>query len=265
MTPQEQYESEGYTILKNVIDTKLALTAQDHVQWLLKQNTHLRPEQLGHDLARTDAFWYRLVADERILDAIEPFIGPNIALFATHYICKPPGDGQAVLWHQDGSYWPLEPMDVLTVWLSCGTTDRENGCMRVIPSTQDLDLQEMKENTSTANVLNSSIDDSFVDDSGAVDIALGPGDISIHHPNVIHGSEPNVSDRWRYGLTIRYIPTTTRLKIPDAGCAFLLRGEAVEGINTYLPIPKFDDSSSFGFDGAEAWPPSGPGLTGWKA
>ena len=60
-----------------------------------------------------DAFWVRLIADERLLDVAQAFIGPNIALFASHYIVKPPFDGMPVLWHQDGSYWPLDPMEVV--------------------------------------------------------------------------------------------------------------------------------------------------------
>ena len=59
-----------------------------------------------------DPFWVRLVGDQRLLDIAKLFIGPNIALFASHYIAKPPGEGQAVLWHQDAHYWPLEPMEV---------------------------------------------------------------------------------------------------------------------------------------------------------
>jgi len=68
----------------------------------------------------------RLVADDRILDLVEPILGPNIALFASHYICKPGGDGMPVAWHQDGSYWPLEPMDVVTAWLAVDDSTVEN-------------------------------------------------------------------------------------------------------------------------------------------
>ena len=74
-----------------------------------------------------DPFWVRLVSDDRLLNVAETFVGPNIALFASHYIAKRPFDGQAVLWHQDGSYWPLEPMEVVTLWLACGRGDYARG------------------------------------------------------------------------------------------------------------------------------------------
>ena len=51
----------------------------------------------------------------------------------------------------------------------------------------------------------------LVDESKAVDFVLKAGDVSVHHPNIIHGSDANNSPRRRCGLTIRYIPTTTRI------------------------------------------------------
>ncbi len=233
---REAFDRDGYVIARNVIDAELAAEAVDHVEWLLKENPDLQPEQLHHHLAIQDSFWIGLVSDPRLLDLAEIFIGPNIALFATHYIAKAPKTGKPVLWHQDGSYWPLEPMNVVTLWLACSDSTRENGCMRVIPGTQNLNLQEMRPNKDVESVLGSEIDASFVDDSTAVDFELGPGDVSIHNPQIVHGSEANTSDRWRVGLTIRYIPTSTRI-LNGAGCPFLLRGEAVEGVNDYLPLP----------------------------
>jgi len=253
-TIREAYDLEGVVIVRNAIDADLAKEGLDHIQWLLKKNPDLRPEQLHNHLMTHDAFWVRLISDPRLLDITEQFIGPNIALFASHYIAKQPYDGQPVLWHQDGSYWPLEPMEVTTLWLCLDESTPENGCMRVIPRTQHTELQQMKERKDVANVLNSAIDDSFVDESKAIDIVLGAGDVSIHHPNVIHGSAANTSSKWRSGLTIRYIPTSTR--ITRAGqwpSAWLLRGNAVPGINTYLPLPKWTAENSMPFKGQEAW------------
>jgi hypothetical protein len=98
------------------------------------------------------------------------------------------------------------------------------------------------------------MDESLVDESKAADIILAPGDVSIHHPNVIHGSNANASPKWRRGLTIRYIPTSTQI-ISDGQwpSAFLLRGKAVEGVNSYLPFPKYSPETSIPFRGKERW------------
>src|SRR5947207_12424606 len=75
-----------------------------------------------------------LFADE-VLDLVEPILGPDIALFSSHFICKPRGNGKRVPWHEDSSYWRglLEPMEVVTVWLAIDPSTKVNGAMHVIP------------------------------------------------------------------------------------------------------------------------------------
>jgi len=250
---RETYERDGYVVFPHVIDDDLVREAQKHVVWLQNKHPELRPEQYHHGLLRDDPFWVRLVADDRLLDIAEQFIGPNIALFASHYICKPPFDGQAVLWHQDGAYWPLEPMEVITLWLAVDDSLPENGCMRVIPGTHRMDLQAVRPRTDVANVLSSEIDPAQVDESRAVDVVLKAGGVSIHHPNLIHGSNANHSPLRRCGLTIRYIPTTTRIVTdnPPWPSAFLLRGEPVPGNNQYQPWPEYVEGKHMPFRGAE--------------
>lgn len=249
---REQYERDGYVIFRNVIDPELVRETQAHVEWLLKKHPDTRGEQLHHKLMAHDPFMVRLVGDERMLDVCEQFIGPNIALFASHYISKPAREGQPVLWHQDGSYWPLEPMEVTTLWLAASESTPENGCMRVIPGTQTLDLKELIPNQDVESVLGSHTPEEYVDESKAVDLILGPGDVSVHHPNIIHGSEPNHSDQPRIGLTIRYIPTTTKI-LWEQWQTYLLRGEAVTGTNNYLPYPAYREGEHVPFRGCEAW------------
>jgi phytanoyl-CoA hydroxylase len=257
-----QYEEAGYVLFPEVLDADLVAEASDHVEWLQRKHPDLRPEQLGHTLMTEDAFWVRLVSDDRLLDVAQKFIGPDIALFASHYISKPPFDGQPVLWHQDGSYWPLEPMEVVTLWLAVDDSLPENGCMRVIPGSHRQPLQAMKRRTDVASVLGSSIDDTLVDESLAVDCVLKAGGVSVHHPNIIHGSNANQSAMRRCGLTIRYIPTTTRITVPESApdgtarpfpSAFMLRGSQVPGVNAYNPRPVYRPDTSMAFRGSESW------------
>ncbi|MEE9170528.1 MAG: phytanoyl-CoA dioxygenase family protein [bacterium] len=252
-----KYDSDGYAMFEKILDAGLIHEARKHIDWLLEKNPDTRPEQLHHFLMQDDPFWVRLVSDDRLLDIAEQFIGPNIALFASHYIAKRPFDGQAVLWHQDGSYWPLEPMEVVTLWLAIDDTDQENGCMRVIPKTQTMRLlseDELQSQEDGENVLGSGIDSGQVDESKAVDIILKAGDVSVHHANVIHGSNANTSNRWRRGLTIRYIPPSTRIISEGLHpSAFFLRGRAVEDVNQYNPCPKYIEGRHMPFRGTESW------------
>lgn len=251
---QQQYEDNGYVIVRDVLDSALIEEARHHIDWLLERNPGVRPESLDVHLITQDAFWVRLISDDRLLDVAEQFIGPNIALFASHYIAKKPFDGMPVLWHQDGSYWPLDPMNVVTLWLAVDDSTPENGCLRVIPNTHHTELQQAMQRDDVKSVLGSSIDPQFVDETRAVDVILNAGDVSIHHPNTIHGSEANNSAKWRRGLTIRYIPTSTRILTNGTWSgAFWLRGEVVPGVNTYNPYPTFTVGQSMSFRDGEGW------------
>ncbi|CAF1453344.1 unnamed protein product [Didymodactylos carnosus] len=159
----------------------------------------------------------------------------------------------AVLWHQDGSYWPLRPMNVLTMWLAIDDSDTENGCLRVIRGSHTNELAQLKDDVSVVNVLGSYTHrDEDIDQSKIVDVVLKPGDISIHHPNIIHGSEANTSNRRRCGLTIRYISPTTQCLDPKQP-VMMMRGSPIDGINKYRSWPKYRSGYDLPFDGCETW------------
>ncbi len=250
---QTQFDRDGYAVYDAVLDADLLAEASAHVDWLLARNPDLRPENLHLQLVKDDPFWVRLISDDRLLDIAEEYVGPDIALFASHYISKPPGDGHPVLWHQDGSYWPLEPMEVVSLWLAVDDSTPENGCMRVVPGTHDMELHEMQRATDTPNVLSSQMDPDLVDEDRAVDVDLKAGAVSVHHPNIVHGSNPNTSGQRRCGLTIRYIPATTRITSETWPSAFLLRGQAVRGVNKYLERPRYVQGEHLPFRGCEEW------------
>lgn len=138
-------------------------------------------------------------------------------------------------------------MEVVTIWLAVDDSIIENGCMRVIPGTQKLDLKPLHENKNVDNVLGSEMEKKYVDETKAVNIELNSGSVSIHHPKVIHGSKANHSALRRCGLTIRYIPTSTRIVSEVSWpSAFLLRGES-KGRNDYWDKPKYDKDTHMPF------------------
>ena len=256
---QQEYDDKGYVIVRNAIDADLASETAEHVHWLAERHPDIRPEKFGHNMLVTDPFMHRLVSDERLVDIVEQFLGPNIAMWAAHYIAKPPRHGQKVLWHQDGSYWPLEPMEVTTIWLAATASTRENGCMRLLPGTQNnrlLSRREMIEVPDGKNVLASGIHPSQIDDSHVVDLELNPGDVSVHNPKIIHGSESNTSDTWRIGLTLRYIPTSTRV-MRENHPSILVRGAPdPANRNEYADRPVYLPETHMPFRGHEDWMPA---------
>lgn len=253
---RQEYDEKGYVIVRNAIDADLAQEMAEHIHWLGKKHPDVRPEQLHHNLLVDDPFLHRVAGDDRLLDIAAHFIGPEVALFGAHYIAKKPLTGQAVGWHQDGSYWPLEPMEVTTLWVAGTDSTVENGCMRVIPGTQNnrlLTRKDMIKMDKEGYVLNLGIHPDDIDESQAVDLELKAGDISIHNPSIIHGSNANESDQWRVGLTLRYVPPTTWVMKEDHANV-LFRGKPAAGVNNvYAERPRFIDGEHMPFTGSDAW------------
>ncbi len=76
-----------------------------------------------------------LVRHPKILDAVESILGPNILCWASGFFAKNPSDGTYISWHQDSTYWGLSSPEVLTAWVALTTSNSENGCLQVIPTT----------------------------------------------------------------------------------------------------------------------------------
>ena len=251
---KKEYNDNGFVIVRNAIDPDLANEVKNHVLWLGEKYPDIRPEAFHHHLLIHDPFIHHLLKFDRLLKIVEKIIGPNIALFGAHYNAKRPYDGKPVAWHQDGSYWPLEPMDVVSLWVAGTSSTVKNGCMRVIPGTQNkrlLKTSEMMQVDTEEYALDLAIHPDQIDDSEAVDIEMEAGDVSVHNPFIIHGSNANFSDKWRMGLTLRYIPTTPYVNRAHWEC-ILLRGNAVEEIkNNYAHQPVFDDNEHMPFNGCE--------------
>ena len=255
---RDDYERNGYAIVRNVIDRELLAEADEHIRWLGRKYPDLRPEHYHHPLMRDDAFWVRLVTDPRLLDIAEAILGPDLACFTAHYICKPPHTGQPVFWHQDAAYWQLTPVDALTVWLAVDESSTENGCLRIIPGSHSEPLEAPELRVDTPNMLYSSMRhelvDAWVQRAGVVDVVLQPGDVSIHHPRIIHCSEPNRSAKRRCGLDMGFIRTSTRISNRDLYLdPLLVRGDARPGINTYRQWPAFHPDESIPFRNHAQW------------
>ena len=253
---KKEYDAKGFVTIRNAIGVDLAKELEDHVYWLSGKYPDIRPEALHHHLLVHDPFIHHLLKRSETLDIVEKFIGPDIALFGAHYIAKKPFNGKPVGWHQDGSYWPLEPMDVISLWVAGTPSIIKNGCMRVIPGSQNTNLfkpSDMLKVDTEEFVLDLAIHPDQIDESKAVDLELNPGDISIHNPFIIHGSNANLSEQWRIGLTLRYIPTSTYVNREDWEC-ILLRGNAVAGNkNIYVDKPVFQKGQHMDFKGSELY------------
>lgn len=174
-----------------------------------------------------------------VLDYVSDILGDRFVLWGTHFFCKMPGDGKAVSWHQDASYWPMTPSKTVTLWLAIDDSDTGNGCMRVIPrSHHQGHLTWRYSEKSENNVLDQTVDNAEQYGDPPVDFILKAGEISMHSDLILHGSEPNRSDRRRCGLTMRYAATDVRAYMGWNEKGVVCRGTDPDGHWSNYPPPE---------------------------
>ena len=165
-----------------------------------------------------------LVRNSRIVDAIEDLYGPNLLCWTTNFFIKEANNPAFVSWHQDSTYWGLNKPDVVTAWVAFTPSNSANGAMAFIPGTHKSDQIPHRDTFAKNNLLTRGQEVAVdVDESLAVTIELEPGEISLHHVRLVHGSPANPSNDRRIGFAIRYIPTSVA-QIAGSDSATLVRG-----------------------------------------
>lgn len=165
-----------------------------------------------------------LVHHPTIVDAMEDLLGPDLLCWGTSFISKSGRDDRHVTWHQDATHWHLTDPRAVTAWVALTPSTRENGCVRVLPGTHR-HVVAHRDSGDRLNMLGMGEEVAApVDGAAAQDMALAPGEMSLHHPLVIHGSEPNRSGARRTGFAIRYIAGDVGQAGGFANSATLVRG-----------------------------------------
>ena len=249
------FKREGYLIVTEPVfpEAKFHKLKAHFEEKLDRLPPGTRPEEMDVPHFTDTALFEWLFADD-VLDLVEPLIGPDIALWSSHFICKPKGNGKRVPWHEDSAYWhdALQPMEVVTVWLAIDPSTTANGCMYVVPRTHDNGYSDYVPVDTTKNVFGSEITPSKMRDKLSVPCELQPDQASMHDGRLIHGSPANTSDIRRCGYTMRYMPTTSKFNVEGLGALhqiYLARGRDRAGntyadpTQTYLHMARYREQS----------------------
>jgi hypothetical protein len=179
-----------------------------------------------------------LVRHPLLLDAIEDVLGPDLLCWTTNFFIKEAANPAFVSWHQDSTYWGLSAPEVATAWVALTASTAANGAMAVIPGTHKLDQIPHRDTFDRHNLLTRGQEVAVaVDGTNAVPLLLDPGEMSLHHVRLVHGSPPNPSKDRRIGFAIRYIPTHIR-QLEGEDSASLVRG--TDRFHHFAPEPRPD-------------------------
>lgn len=238
-TAVEQYHRDGYYFPVRAISCDQARECRTRLEAWEAANG-LFTGSLRHKSHLLFTWLDELVRTPAILDAVEDVIGPNILCWSSSFFTKEPRTADYVSWHQDATYWGLSEPDVVTAWVALTESSGRNGNMRVVPGTH----KKQRPHTDTFaehNLLSRGQEVAVeVDEKDAVDLVLEPGEMSLHHVLIVHGSGPNPSDDRRIGFAIRYIPPYVRQVAGPRDSATPVRGEDTHGHFDLEPRPSRD-------------------------
>lgn len=189
-----------------------------------------------------------MIREPAMLDAVEDLIGQNILCWGTSLRAKRPDGKTFAGWHQDTAYADVRPI-VVIVALALSPAGSKEGCIRAVPGSHRGKLQPHKEAFRTDSLLSrEQYIDAPVDEAGAVDLALNPGEIALFNNAIIHSSKPNFGQDRRIIFLLEMVPTTAYQESPRES-AVLVRGEDAFGNFDVDPRPQ----KEMGKDELAAW------------
>jgi len=206
----KQYNDNGYVAPIDILSTEEAFIARQEIELIEKEmpgeidksgryNVHLISPELD-----------KIVHNSKILDAVESIIGKNILVCSTTLFIKNPNQTGYVSYHQDAKYIGLEPHNWVTAWVAITDSYEENGCMRMWPGSH-IEIRDHNQKFDQGNLLTRGQTVENVPESDVQSVELKAGQMSLHHPRIVHGSGLNKSNDRRIGFVIQsYIGTNVK-------------------------------------------------------
>ena len=220
----DQYHEDGYTFPIRVMSESDALELRRRIEAVEKAQGGPLQRNIGAKAHLLFTWLADVVRNTKIVDAVEDLYGPDLLCWTSSFFLKDARTPSFVSWHQDSTYWGLDRPDIVTAWLAITPATRANGAMQFMPRSHTVEQIPHRDTFDKNNMLTRGQEVAVeVDESKAVHVVLEPGEISLHHVRLVHGSPPNPSDDRRMGFAIRYIPTYVK-QTAGEDSATLVRG-----------------------------------------
>ena len=232
----KQYEDEGFVSPIDIFSKEKAKEIRSEIELIEKD----MPEELEKS-GRYNAHLISPLLDEvthnsKILDAVESLIGKNILVCGTTLFIKNPYEKGFVSYHQDAKYIGLEPHNWVTAWVAITDSNEKNGCMRMWSGSHKDDLKDHNQMFNEGNLLTRGQTVNNVPKEKTTPLVLEAGQMSLHHPKVVHGSDLNKSDDRRIGFVIQsYIGSNVK-QVLGKNSVQVARGK--DNFNYHEKIPR---------------------------
>jgi len=204
----KSYNERGFVAPIDVCSLEEVAKIKEEIEYIEKKWPN---ELVG--LGRNNVHYISPVFDQvchnsKILDAVESIIGKDILVGGTTLFIKDPDQKGFVSWHQDAKYIGFQPYNWVTAWLAITDANEENGCMKMWSGSHKEKIKDHKDTYDENNLLTRGQTVQNVPIEKTTSNILKAGQLSLHHPMIVHGSGPNKSNQRRIGFVIQsYIGT----------------------------------------------------------
>ena len=236
---QARYRDQGYLSPIPVMQAAEAATLRARLEtleatWLdnglpLPLNTYKR---VNAHCVMTLA--HQIATDPRILDVVEGILGPDILIYGVEFFIKEPRTRAMVTMHQDLTYWGFGAIDgMVTAWLALSPATPASGCMEFVAGSHKNPILPHADTFAEDNLLSRGQEIAVeVPLADRTPIILQPGEMSLHHGLMIHGSGPNTTDDRRIGAVVRYCAPQIAQQVAEKDYAILARG--ADRVNNFI-------------------------------
>ena len=199
----KQYKDEGYVSPIDALSKDEALEIREEIE-LIEKKWPKELEGLGRNYIHLiSPIFDKVSHNPKILDAVESIIGRDILICGTTLFIKNPNEKGFVSFHQDAKYIGLEPHNWVTAWIAVTDANEENGCMRMWSGSHKDELKYHNQKFDENNLLTRGQTVENVPIKETTPVILKAGQMSLHHPTIVHGSGLNRSNDRRIGFVIQ--------------------------------------------------------------
>ena len=232
------YDEKGYIAPIDVLSRQEANEIRQEIETIEKKWPNAL-EGIGRNYVHLiSPVFNKVCLNNKILDAVESIIGKNILICGTTLFIKNANEKGFVSFHQDAKYIGLEPHNWVTAWIAVTDSNEENGCMRVWPGSHKENLKNHEQKFDENNLLTrgQTIENVPLEETDPV--VLEAGQMSLHHPTVVHGSGLNKSNDRRIGFVIQSYIGSDVDQVLGKIYVQKARGEDTHKFHEYSNIPQ---------------------------
>ena len=220
----KQYEDVGFVSPINIFSKDKAKEIRNEIELIEKKIPGELEKSGRYNAHLISPLLDEVTHNSKILDAVQSLIGENILVCGTTLFIKNPHEKGFVSYHQDAKYIGLEPHNWVTAWVAITESNEKNGCMRMWSGSHKDDLKEHDQNFNEGNLLTRGQTVKNVPKDKTTPLVLKAGQMSLHHPAVVHGSDINKSNDRRIGFVIQSYISTNVKQILGKNSVQLARG-----------------------------------------